>query len=194
MTKYVANILNPSFFARDTVTVARDLIGKTLVRYHEGEYRAGIINETEAYRSDDPACHAYRGKTERTKALFGPVGHAYVYISYGIHICFNIVARSDDQVAGGVLIRSLIPTEGKVAMQQTRGNALELSNGPGKLTQALRITQEQYGISLTQHGQLFVIDEQIRFNKEDIQVTGRIGISKAQDFLWRFYVPEIIIG
>jgi DNA-3-methyladenine glycosylase len=81
------SIIHKPFYQRDTVTVARDLLGKVLIRIYKGEYLAGIITEVEAYKSDDPACHAFRGKTPRNAPLFGPVGHAYVYFIYGNHFC-----------------------------------------------------------------------------------------------------------
>lgn len=95
-------ILTRDFYQRDTLIVAQELIGKILIRKINGEILSGRIIETEAYRSDDPACHAYRGKTERTKALFGIPGHTYVYFTYGCHYCLNIVARDEQMPAGGV--------------------------------------------------------------------------------------------
>jgi len=102
-----------SFYSRDTVLVAKDLLGKTLVRKTGSKTISGIITETEAYRyKDDPASHAYRGKTERNKAMFGQVGRAYVYFTYGMYHCFNVVAKSQNYEAGAVLIRALYPKKG----------------------------------------------------------------------------------
>jgi len=185
------NIIDSSFYKRDTVLVAQDLLGKTLVRYYNGIYVTGIIHETEAYRcSDDPASHAYRGKTQRNSAMFGPVGHSYVYFIYGVHFCLNVVARSQELQAGAVLIRSLLPMQGIPLMQKARKRMTNLANGPGKLTQALCITREQNGIDMTQEGQLFIVDTGIIVNKKDYRSTPRIGLSMAQDVLWRFYVPN----
>src|SRR5581483_6912985 len=132
-----------SFYQRYTVDVARDLLGKVLISRVGGFMVGGIITETEAYCFDDAACHAFRGKTERNKALFGPVGHSYVYFIYGNHFCCNVVARLPDSPAGGVLIRALQPLYGIEVMQQRRHlKAITLlANGPGKLTQALGITR-----------------------------------------------------
>src|SRR6478752_2538872 len=102
-------ILPPSFYARDTVLVARQLLGKILVRRLNGTILTGMITETEAYCVNDPACHAFKGKTERNQALFGPVGHFYVYFIYGNYFCVNTVARHPSAEYGGVLIRAIKP-------------------------------------------------------------------------------------
>lgn len=187
----IMNILkiSPDFFTQDTVTVAEQLLGMQLVRIINGTIVSGMIVETEAYRSDDPACHGFRGKTERNAALFGNVGHAYVYISYGIHHCFNIVARSPQQEGGGVLIRALEPLEGIEIMQNNRGithHAL-LTNGPGKLTQALGITREHNMMNVCT-GNTITLQPGIAINADHIIATPRIGITKATDKLWRFYI------
>lgn len=178
-------LLPRSFYARDTVIVARELIGHILVRTIGDAHLAGIITETEAYRSDDPACHAFRGKTDRTAPLFGTVGTAYVYISYGMHHCFNIVARSPHQIAGGVLIRAIIPIIGNDHMKTMRSMVNEklLTNGPGKLTQALSITKQHNFLDCTQEGEMYVIQGSSSYH---VDATPRIGISQAQDALWRF--------
>jgi len=101
-----------SFYSRNTVIVAKDLLGKTLVRKSGSKIISGIIIETEAYRyKDDPASHAGRGQTERNKAMFGQVGRAYVYFTYGMYYCFNVVAKSQNYEAGAVLIRALYPKD-----------------------------------------------------------------------------------
>ncbi|MFI5332645.1 MAG: DNA-3-methyladenine glycosylase [Candidatus Babeliales bacterium] len=181
--------LSRDFYARDTVTVAQDLLGKVLVREVDGVLLAGIIVETEAYRSDDAACHAYKGQTPRTAPLFGPVGYTYVYFIYGTHFCVNFVSRDASVAAGGVLIRALEPIAGIAYMQQRRGVSghTHLTNGPGKLTKALAITRDQIGIDATQLGSLYV-GEGRSYSASDIVATPRIGISQAQDLLWRFLV------
>ncbi len=184
------NILPRSFYARDTVIVARELIGQILVRITADGIRAGIITETEAYRGDDdPACHAYRGKTNRTAPLFGTVGSAYVYFIYGNHFCFNIVARSSEQRAGGVLIRAIQPIAGIDQMKKFRGSMHEkmLTNGPGKLTQALEIAHHHNYLDCTQVGEIFVSEGQKQYQ---VDQTPRIGISHAEDKLWRFIVKK----
>src|ERR1700684_2331296 len=144
-----------SFYARGTVDVARDLLGKVLV--HGGT--AGIIVETEAYLGgDDLASHSAVGITDRTRVIFGPAGHAYVYLSYGIHDCMNIVAEPAG-TPGCVLLRALEPIEGLDAMRVRRPRARtdrDLASGPGKLTRALGITRKHTGADLTR-GDLVVI-------------------------------------
>ena len=113
---------------------------------------SGTIIETEAYRhKDDPASHAFRNITDRNKVMFGEVGIAYVYFTYGMHHCFNVVAKKMKVPAGAVLIRGIIPEKGIKKMQENRNikNLKNLTDGPGKLTQALEITKEHYGIDLT---------------------------------------------
>ena len=119
----------------------------------EGKILSGIITETEAYRhTDDPASHAFRGLTERNKVMFGQVGIAYVYFTYGMHYCVNAVARSNSYDAGAVLIRSIIPKMGINEMIKNRKieSISNLTNGPAKLTQALKITKKQYGEEFNQ--------------------------------------------
>lgn len=188
------NILPLSFYERDTVEVAHDLIGKLLVRHVDGHYLTGIINETEAYRADDPACHAFKGKTERNAALFGPVGHAYVYFIYGNHFCLNIVARELSMISGGVLIRSIIPCQGIDTMLRNRNYPPTkiLTNGPGKITQAVSITKKQQGVDVTKQGELYILSG-VTVNPNAIHKTPRIGITAAHDRFWRFVVsPEDI--
>ncbi|MGB8467628.1 MAG: DNA-3-methyladenine glycosylase [Candidatus Babeliales bacterium] len=182
-------ILPRSFYARSTVTVAQELLGKKLVRSINGKTVAGIITETEAYCASEPACHAYRGQTKRNGALFGPVGHSYVYFIYGNHHCLNIVSRDVTQCAGGVLIRALMPIEGIETMQQLRHGVSidQLSNGPGKIGQALHITLQDNHIDVTKKGALY-ITEGITVLPNQIHATKRIGISKAQERLWRFVI------
>src|SRR6202789_1301333 len=133
-------ILKRAFYRRNTIDVSRDLLGKLLVHGPT----AGIIVETEAYLGgDDLASHSAAGITNRTRVIFGPPGHAYVYLSYGMHECLNIVAEPDGQ-AGCVLIRALEPLEGLDIMRQRRPKARsdrDLTSGPGKLTRALAITR-----------------------------------------------------
>src|SRR5512143_4359339 len=133
-------ILGRAFFARPTAVVARALLGMVLVRRTGGRVLAGRIVETEAYTSDDPASHAFRGRTERNRALFAEVGRAYIYQTHG-HYCLNVVAKKGTR-AGGVLIRSLEPIEGIELMRRSRGRRVvdrHLASGPGNLTRAMRI-------------------------------------------------------
>jgi DNA-3-methyladenine glycosylase len=143
-----SRILPRSFYARDTETVARDLLGKILVH----ERTAGRIVETEAYLGrGDVAAHASHGLTERTRVIFGPPGHAYVYFIYGMYECLNLVAEPDG-TPGCVLIRAIEPLAGIEAMQRRRPAARrveDLASGPGKLTMAFGITRRLYGADVT---------------------------------------------
>ncbi len=117
----IIQVIPRQFYKRDTVLVSRELLGKKLVRVIDSTILVGIISETESYRNDDPASHSFIGETERNKSMFGEVGHAYVYISYGIHFCLNAVARDTDKFkAGGALIRSIIPIKNVDIMIKNR--------------------------------------------------------------------------
>jgi DNA-3-methyladenine glycosylase len=170
-----------SFYARDTVTVARALLGK-IIRHGE---TSGRIVETEAYLGvGDLAAHSAAGITPRTRVIFGEPGHAYVYLSYGIHCCLNLVVEPEG-VAGCVLIRALQPLRGIAEMRRRRGvsELANLANGPGKLTQALAIHLAHNGADLT-HGPILVLDD----GRDGFQIESsrRIGISKSKDLLLRF--------
>lgn len=181
-----------TFYQRDTVTVAQDLLGKIIIRQWNNQLLAGIITETEAYTgSDDPASHCYKGLTPRNFPMFGPVGYTYVYFIYGNHYCLNIVARTKDQKAGGVLIRSIVPLLGKEHMQLLRKNtsAMHLTDGPGKVCQALAVTQEHTNHDVTTVSSLYIAQGP-PVDPCDILQTPRIGISKAQDKLWRFVLKK----
>jgi len=183
------NILPREFYLKDTVTVAKNLLGKRIIRKIGRHEISGIITETEAYRhKDDPASHAFRKITERNKAMFGDVGMAYVYFTYGMYFCFNVVARHPKIEAGAVLIRAIEPEKGINVMQKNRKitNLKSLTNGPAKLTQALEITKEHYGTDLTKHSKLFITDG-IKKPKK-ISASPRIGIKEATDKLWNFKI------
>ena len=164
-----------SFYARGTVEVARDLLGKVIRR---GSASARIV-ETEAYLGvDDAAAHSARGLTPRTRVIFGPPGHAYVYLIYGMYYCLNIVAEPEG-VAGCVLIRAVEP------IPAVSGTAV-LSNGPGKLTRALGITIEHYGADLTR-GPITLHDPPDP-EAFEIGISPRIGISQAEELPLRFFI------
>ena len=149
---------------------------------------SGTIIETEAYRhKDDPASHAFRNITDRNKVMFGEVGIAYVYFTYGMHYCFNVVAKKMKTSAGAVLIRGIVPEKGIKKMQENRNieNLKNLTNGPAKLTQALEITKEQYGIDLTKKTELY-IEEGLEIKK--IKKSTRIGIKDGKEMLWNFQI------
>jgi len=174
-----AGPLGADFFDRSVHDVARDLVGCTLL--YEG--RGGTIVETESYEADDPACHAYVGLTERTRVLFGPPGHAYVYLSYGIHSLLNAVAEPKGEAAA-VLIRALEPTHGIEQMRIRRGNKpdLDLCNGPGKLTEALGIDLSDNEADLSKEPFFLSLPPE----PPEILTSPRIGITKAIDRPWRF--------
>jgi len=182
------NILPREFYQRDTVIVAKKLLGKKLVRKIGNQEISGIITETEAYRhKDDPASHAFRKITDRNKVMFGDVGISYVYFTYGMHYCFNIVAKKSKVPAGAVLIRAIEPDKGIKKMQENRilKDIKNLTNGPAKLTQALNITKKQYGIDLTRKSEIY-ITEGIKVKK--IAEAQRIGIKNGKEFLWNFKI------
>jgi DNA-3-methyladenine glycosylase len=181
-------ILPREFYSKDTVTVAKNLLGKKIIRMIGQNEISGIITETEAYgHNDDAASHAFRKITDRNKVMFEKVGFAYVYFTYGMHFCFNVVAKNPKLAAGAVLIRAIKPENGIKIMQKNRGNPnlKNLTNGPAKLAQALDITKEQYGIDLTKKSELY-ITEGIKFKK--IISSPRIGITKDVDKLWNFKI------
>ena len=181
------SFLPRSFYARNTVTVAKELLGKRLVRKINNYTISGIITETEAYRhSDDPASHAYRRKTERNRVMFEQVGLAYVYFTYGMYFCFNVVARNKKSKAGAVLIRSIQPEKGLDIMEKNRGKIDEknFTNGPAKLCQALDINKKQYGVDLTQDSTLYITNGLKQPRK--IISSPRVGIKSGLDNLWNF--------
>jgi DNA-3-methyladenine glycosylase len=175
-----------SFYERDTVAVARDLLGCLLIHQEDAGTTAGRIVEVEAYLQNDPAAHSYRGMTERNRAMFGPPGHAYVYRIYGLHTCVNVVTGAEG-TGEAVLIRALEPVAGIDLMQARRGrdDPISLANGPGKLTEALGITIDLDGTSLSD-GPLRVHAAVGR--REEIVQTIRVGITKAADLPLRFYL------
>ena len=178
-----SRILPRSFYARDTVEVARGLLGKILVHGRT----AGVIVETEAYLGgDDLASHSARGVTNRTRVIFGPPGHAYVYFIYGMHECLNFVVGPEG-TPGAVLIRAAEPLAGIDLMQRLRPTARtieKLASGPGNLTRVFGITRAQNGADVTR-GTLLVR----QWKKEHafaIHVTPRIGIRQCADWPLRF--------
>ncbi len=171
--------LRRAFFDRSVHAVAPDLIGATLMVGGAG----GVIVEVEAYHHTDPAAHSYRGETPRNAVMFGPPGMAYVYRSYGIHWCLNVVCEAEGS-ASAVLIRALEPVEGLAAMRRRRGldDVRALCSGPGKLCAALGVTIRHNGLPLDRAP----FELRARTAEPDIVVGPRIGISKAVDEPWRY--------
>jgi len=172
-------VLRSSFFARSLHEVAPDLIGVTLLVEGVG----GRIVEVEAYDQEDPASHGFRGRTARNAAMFGPPGHAYVYRSYGVHWCLNLVCGAEG-VPEAALVRALEPTAGIAAQRRRRGVAdlRALCSGPGKLCQALGITREQDGRPLDRPP--FRLEP--RAEAPEIVTAPRIGITRAAELSWRY--------
>ena len=178
-------ILKREFYNRPAIEVARDLLGKVMVHGPT----AGIIVETEAYLGgEDLAAHSARGLTDRTRVIFGPPGHAYVYFIYGMYECLNLVAEPEGQ-SGCVLIRALEPVGGLAIMRQRRPAARkpeDLASGPGKLTLALGITRAQNGVDVTRGSLVARAPSEPR--KIDILTSPRIGITKCVDWPLRFFI------
>lgn len=188
------DILPRSFYDRPTLTVAEDLLGKTLVRKipEYGRLAARIV-ETEAYIGyDDKACHASKGMTDRNAVMFGEPGHAYVYLIYGIYNCLNLVTERSG-FPSAVLIRAAEPIEGDKAMASLRGNTVrkphDILSGPGKLCMAMAITRAQNGIDICKKGELYVEDAPAE--KFEIVKCPRIGVDYAREYKdkpWRLYI------
>ncbi len=182
--------LEPSFYRRNTVSVARALLGTLLCCESEDGPAAGIIVETEAYLSrNDPACHASRGPTRRNAPMFGPPGRAYVYFIYGSHFCFNVVTAAPG-VGEAVLIRALEPVEGLELMRRRRRRtrAAELTSGPGKLCQALGIDGRFNEHDLRRPPLWIAAGRKIA--PAAVVSAPRIGISRAVDRELRFYLKD----
>ncbi len=174
-----------AIFKKDTIEVAKFLIGKTLVKFNShGLAIGGIITETEAYLSqNDEASHSYVGQTKRNSAMFAPAATIYVYKSYGVHHCMNIVTEAEG-VGAAVLLRSIMPKYGIDLMQANRAtdNLKRLSVGPGNLTKSLGINIED-NLKVLNRSDIFIYDEGISL---DYKATKRIGISRSVDLLLRF--------
>lgn len=177
-----------SFYLQDTLKVARELIGKLLVRRDGESFISGFIVEVEAYLGpEDKASHASKGLTKRTAPMFGPPGHAYVYLIYGMYYCFNVVTEKEGFPAA-VLVRALEPFEGIEIMKRNRGvkSPREIANGPGKLTMALGITRKFNGCDLTS-SEIWIEEGR---SPGRINQSPRIGVHYAgewKDKPWRFY-------
>lgn len=182
-----------AFYERDALVVAPELLGKVLVRTVEGVRRAGRIVEVEAYRGvDDPASHAYRGMTPRTATMFGPGGRLYVYLSYGMHHCANVVCGPEGE-AMAVLMRALQPIDGLAAMAAARGPAArgpdDYCSGPGKLGQAMALDRALDGADLvTGDRDVTVVDDGVAPHPAPAR-SGRIGLSAGAEMPWRWWVP-----
>jgi DNA-3-methyladenine glycosylase len=189
--------LDRSFYQKSAVQVAPTLLGKTLQVNLDGNPVAGIIIEAEAYQGEgDLACHAKSGKTNRTRVMYGPAGHAYVYFTYGQHWMFNIVTDQKEEPAA-VLIRAIRPTLGLDLIAQRRHPrpASIWCDGPAKLCQALGINGSHNGLDLCQPDGLIQITEGIQVPQANIRQCPRIGLGSTPEpwlsIPWRFYLPTI---
>jgi len=195
-------IINKEFYNRSAVDVAKDLLGKVLVREVDGKILKGKIVETEAYIGEsDKACHAYNGRrTKRTEPLYGEGGISYIYFIYGLYHCLNVVTR-EENVAEAVLIRALEPLNEFDYISQirykkdfnelTKTQIKNLANGPSKLCLAYLIDKNLNEDKLYEKGELYIEEHE----SEDFEIveTKRIGIDyaeEAKDFLWRFYIKN----
>lgn len=181
-------LMTPDFLNQDATSVARQLLGCEMQREIEGQIVRVRIVETESYDQHDAASHSYRGRTPRTDVMFGPSGHLYVYFTYGMHYCCNVVTGPVGE-GSAVLIRAVEPVDGRQLMEERRGKVGRvITNGPAKLCQALGIDKTLNGHDL-RHSPLLLINGKT-FKDSEVTRTTRIGISQAKDELRRFYVTD----
>ena len=180
-----------SFYLRPTLIVAKNLLGKYFVRTLGKQTLVGKIVEVEAYLGEkDPASHTYRGKTKRNEVMFKKGGHLYVYFTYGMHFCANVVTEKEG-IGHAVLLRAIEPVEGLELMRRNRGYSTDesdknLTNGPAKMCEAYGIGREENGTDLL--GDKIFITTGESITKSGIAASQRIGIRKATDKKWRFYI------
>ena len=187
--------LTRDFYARDALAVARDLIGCTFVRNDPEFGLLGVrLVETEAYRGPiDPGSHGYRGMTERTRSMFGPPGRLYVYFTYGMHWCVNVVCAQEGECEA-VLLRAGEPVVGIDAMRRRRGDVADrlLASGPARLAQAVGIDRSNDGATLLRGGEFSCAEdaETDRYRAGEIAITPRIGLGpgRGEELPWRFVV------
>jgi DNA-3-methyladenine glycosylase len=189
-------ILPKKFYTREVKTVARDLLGKILVKKVGKSVLAGKIVEVEAYDGRiDQAAHTFIGKTKRNEIMFNEGGYFYVYFTYGAHYCCNVVTGKKNH-GTAVLIRALEPVKGLKKMAKNRfgrdllneKERINLTSGPGKVCQAMGINKSHYGADLTD-GAIFILDSR-KIQKHMIVVTKRVGIKKSMELPWRFYIKD----
>lgn len=179
------------FYQQDTVTVAKQIIGKVIEHMTPNGIIATIISEAEAYTQDEPSCHAFKGLTERNKAMFAEPGTIYLYYVYGQNLCINFSTEMSGRGCA-VLIRGALPLRGNDLLLGGEGikNKTKLINGPAKLVKSMRIPMSYYGKSvLDLASPVKIYDEGYR--PKDLQTTPRIGISQAKDLPWRFVCKEV---
>jgi DNA-3-methyladenine glycosylase len=191
-----SNKLPLKFYKRDVHKVAKELLGKIFVRKFNEEYIAGRIVEVEAYFGKvDQAAHSFNGKTKRNEVMFNGGGKLYVYFTYGMYFCANVVTGKQEE-GSAILIRGIEPISGIGLMSKARFNKLELSdaehnnltNGPGKICQAFYIDRNDNGTSLSSD-RIFILDSK-KIITEEIMTSCRIGIKKSVDLPWRYYIKN----
>lgn len=184
--------LPAEFYRRNTLTVAKELLGKVIIRLSGKQFLSAMITETEAYIGDhDPASHSYQKITDRNKIMYDTGGKVYVYFIYGNYYCFNIVTGKRGE-GNAVLVRAAEPLNGIERMKKARGKTLglhELTNGPAKLCIALGIDREFYGEDVTEKKKIFISMNKV---KKDITVctSKRIGINTGEDLPYRFFIKD----
>jgi DNA-3-methyladenine glycosylase len=183
----VPQALSRRFYARPSPVVARELLGRLLVRRVGGELLVARIVETEAYQQDDPASHSFRGPTARNEVMFGPAGFLYVYFTYGMHFCMNVVTGRPGE-GSAVLLRAAEPLKGLDAMAKRRGVSAPrlLCSGPARLTQAFGVAREQNGIDVVAGGELWLGGG--REPDRAVRTGPRVGIRQAAEVPWRFWI------
>ena len=180
--------LGRSFYARPATVVARDLLGRVMVRIDHGVRLSGRLVEAEAYEEDDPASHSHAGRTARNEVMFGRAGLLYVYFTYGMHYCLNVVTRQVGQ-GSAVLIRALEPLQGSEEMARRRGTADPrlLCSGPARLCQALGVDLAQNGIDLVRSDVMW-IEAGAPVGDHDVVAGARVGVRRGAEEPWRFVV------
>lgn len=184
-----SELIQEDFYSRNSLVVAKELLGKVLAVKAAGRWVAGRIIETEAYRKDDPACHAFRKRTPRNEIMFGKPGRVYVYFIYGMYEMLNLVTEPEGE-PGAVLIRALEPLEGIKTMQARRPRARktrELTNGPGRLATSMGVKMSHKG-DLAFGPRYLVLDD--GFRVESISCSPRVGIKQGADLEWRYFITN----
>ncbi|MCK5086134.1 MAG: DNA-3-methyladenine glycosylase [Melioribacteraceae bacterium] len=188
--------LSNNFYRREVLKVARELLGKIFVRVYNGKKLAGKIVEVEAYDgSIDKAAHSFGGMTKRTEVMFGKGGLLYVYFTYGVHFCSNVVTGNKGE-GSAVLLRGIEPIKNIDVMSHNRFNKNKLTekekrnltSGPAKITQTFNIGKEENGTDLTKN-KIYILDYE-NINDNDIVITKRIGITRSVELPWRFYIKD----
>ena len=200
MSQITAPIIDRSWLDRSALQVAPDLVGCTMVRkLPDGQLLRGIIVETEAYEEGDPACHAYRKKTDRNWIMFGPAGYTYVYLIYGMYHCVNVVTDRDE-FASAVLIRALdmepMPDDYQPGKPKPKEKPHRVAAGPGKLCRVMKIDQTLYGTKLDGTGALWLEhrtanwQQSLDLGSRELVQTTRIGLTQGIELPWRWYVKN----